>query len=224
MRQQLSVLADVDVQASLASVSPVTLAGQAAPAGASSPVRFRRLREHARGGLGEVSVALGEELQREVALKEIQDRFADSPDSRTRFLREAQITGNLEHPGVVPVYGLGTHADGRPFYAMRFIRGQSMQQAIGRFHKAENDPRRDGGHKPDAPARETQARRASEGDTSPTRQRGMPCPSLARRAWERSETSSRRWISRCQPAGGSASCVPPTAGGPTSGVPVRRIP
>ena len=49
-----------------------------------------------------------EELHREVALKEIQDQHADDPRSRPRFLLEAEITGGLEHPGIVPVYGLGT--------------------------------------------------------------------------------------------------------------------
>jgi serine/threonine-protein kinase len=74
------------------------------------------------------------ELNREVALKEIQERFADQPSARSRFLREADVTGNLEHPGIVPVYSVGCHADGRPFYAMRFIRGESMQDTIRRFH------------------------------------------------------------------------------------------
>ena len=67
------------------------------------------------------------ELHREVALKEIQDQHADDPTSRGRFVLEAEITGGLEHPGIVPVYGLGTYADGRPFYAMRFIRGDTPQ-------------------------------------------------------------------------------------------------
>src|SRR5262249_7222867 len=87
--------------------------------------RVRLLRPHARGGLGEVFVALDAELHREVALKQILERHADDPVSRHRFVAEAEITGGLEHPGVVPVYGLGTYADGRPYYAMRFIRGDS---------------------------------------------------------------------------------------------------
>jgi serine/threonine protein kinase len=55
------------------------------------------------------------------------------------------VTGGLEHPGIVPVYGLGTYADGRPFYAMRFIRGDSLKEAINRFHadaRLEKDPSR----------------------------------------------------------------------------------
>jgi serine/threonine protein kinase/tetratricopeptide (TPR) repeat protein len=96
--------------------------------------RFRVLRPHARGGLGAVFVAMDGELNREVALKRILDQHADDPMSRTRFLIEAEITGGLEHPGIVPVYGLGTYGDGRPYYAMRFIKGDSLKEAIERFH------------------------------------------------------------------------------------------
>ncbi len=96
--------------------------------------RFRVLRPHARGGLGAVFVALDSELHREVALKQILDQHADDPTSRQRFTIEAEITGGLEHPGIVPVYGLGTYANGRPFYAMRFIRGDSLKEAVEHFH------------------------------------------------------------------------------------------
>jgi serine/threonine-protein kinase len=96
--------------------------------------RFRVLRPYARGGLGAVFVALDGELNREVALKRILEHHADDPTSRTRFLLEAEITGGLEHPGIVPVYGLGMHADGRPYYAMRFIRGERLKEAIAAFH------------------------------------------------------------------------------------------
>ena len=68
--------------------------------------QFRILRPHARGGLGAVFVALDAELNHEVAVKQILDRHADDPTSRQRFLLEAEVTGGLEHPGIVPVYGL----------------------------------------------------------------------------------------------------------------------
>jgi eukaryotic-like serine/threonine-protein kinase len=99
--------------------------------------RFRILRPHARGGLGAVFVALDNELHREVALKQILEKHADDAASRQWFVAEAEITGGLEHPGVVPVYGLGTDADGRPYYAMRFIKGESLKEAIARFHEDE---------------------------------------------------------------------------------------
>ena len=74
------------------------------------------------------------ELNREVALKQILEHHADDPASRARFVLEAEVTGGLEHPGIVPVYGLGTYADGRPYYAMRFIRGDSLDRVIRQFH------------------------------------------------------------------------------------------
>ena len=106
--------------------------------------RFRVLRLHARGGLGAVFVARDEELHREVALKQILDRHADDPHSQARFLVEAEITGKLEHPGVIPVYGLGHDPSGRPFYAMRLVKGESLKEAVARFHRAAGpgrDPR-----------------------------------------------------------------------------------
>ena len=99
--------------------------------------RFRILRHHAKGGQGMVSVALDTELQREVALKQIKPEYADNTAVRARFVHEAEITGSLEHPGIVPVYGLGRSLEGRPFYAMRFIRGDSLWDALQQFHKAD---------------------------------------------------------------------------------------
>lgn len=142
-RKDLERIADPDVQASLVQVAAARSVDadiygtRAASVGAATSAgsRFRILRPHARGGLGEVFVAEDGELHREVALKQIQDRQADNADSRARFLLEAEITGGLEHPGIVPVYGLGSYADGRPFYAMRFIRGDSLKEAIASFHQ-----------------------------------------------------------------------------------------
>ena len=92
--------------------------------------RFRILRPHAKGGLGQVSLAEDRELHREVALKEIQSAYATDPASRNRFLIEAEVTGQLEHPGIVPVYSLGTTSKGCPFYVMRFIKGASLKEAV----------------------------------------------------------------------------------------------
>ncbi len=107
---------------------------------AGSRGRFRILNPYARGGLGEVSIALDRELRREVALKEIQARFADNPESRRRFVLEAEITGGLEHPGIVPIYALGRYRNGRPFYAMRFVRGRSLREAIDTWHASRTVP------------------------------------------------------------------------------------
>jgi serine/threonine-protein kinase len=146
-RASLASLGDPDIEGTLGRVAsahgvteaddPDRTAGYSHDATAANGQRFRVLRPHSRGGLGAVFVALDSELNREVALKQILDKHADDPVSRQRFLLEAEVTGRLEHPGIVPVYGLGSYADGRPYYAMRFIRGESLKGAIDRFHADE---------------------------------------------------------------------------------------
>jgi serine/threonine protein kinase len=142
-RACLAQLANPELDASLACVAsgstehesdPDRTATYSVGSATSDGQRFRVLRPHARGGLGAVFVALDTELHREVALKQILDSHADDPASRQRFVLEAEVTGGLEHPGIVPVYGLGTYSDGRPYYAMRFIKGDSLKEAIEHFH------------------------------------------------------------------------------------------
>jgi serine/threonine-protein kinase len=156
LHEDLDAIADADLYASLASLPTVHPHGTAVhlaalstdgpgamkePAAVGEPssagLRFRLLRPHAEGGLGQVSVARDQELNRDVALKEIKAEYADQAAARARFLAEAEVTGGLEHPGVVPVYGLGRFDDGRPFYAMRFVQGDSLLEAISRFHAAD---------------------------------------------------------------------------------------
>lgn len=103
---------------------------------AGTTVRFEKIQLHAVGGLGEVYIAEDTELKRRVALKEIQERASNHESTVSRFVREAEVTGQLEHPGIVPVYGLGFHEDGRPYYAMKFIKGDSLDKAIQQFHEA----------------------------------------------------------------------------------------
>jgi serine/threonine protein kinase len=142
LRQELHSLADGDLQAGLAQAAttpdgaadPYLTQAPSAGTPPSSGQRFRILRPHARGGLGQVYVAHDEELHRDVALKEILGEHTADAGSRARFVFEAEVTGGLEHPGIVPVYGLGQHADGRPYYAMRFVQGQTLKDAIRLLH------------------------------------------------------------------------------------------
>ena len=98
--------------------------------------RYRDLRHYAKGGMGDVYRALDVELGREVAVKRIRKERADDLGYQSRFCREAEITGRLEHPGVVPVYGLGQGDDDRPYYAMKLVGGIGFDQAITAFHKS----------------------------------------------------------------------------------------
>ena len=146
LKEQIKSLCHADIESEPGPSrrrSPDSMATKSYAAADAPGLRYRILRPHAKGGLGEVFVAEDTELNREVALKEIQTQHAGHESSRGRFVLEAEITGGLEHPGIVPVYGLGTYADGRPFYAMRFIRGDNLKEAIGRFHKSSTTDRTD---------------------------------------------------------------------------------
>lgn len=98
--------------------------------------RYQPVRLHATGGLGEVHVAEDVELNRPVALKRMRSQAVVDPDQHRRFLREAEITARLQHPGIVPVYGMAQDANGSPAYAMRLIEGESLADAISRFHES----------------------------------------------------------------------------------------
>lgn len=140
--EELRKIADSDLNQSLDALEPprlVTPSGGSPTLSLQLPdyqagLRYQTLRPHAKGGLGQVFVARDLELDREVALKEIQISHSFDEGSRTRFLAEAEITGKLEHPGIVPIYGLGKYPDGRPFYAMRFIQGETLHDAIRNFY------------------------------------------------------------------------------------------
>lgn len=104
--------------------------------------RFSLIKELGHGGLGTVWLARDEKLKRSVALKEMHPEAAEFPRAWERFHREAQITGHLEHPNVVPMYQFGTDAKtGAPFYAMRFVGKRTLVDAIDEYHdrKANGD-------------------------------------------------------------------------------------
>ena len=95
---------------------------------AENPGRYEVQGERGRGGIGRVLLALDQHLGREVAVKELL-RGAEG-DAATRFLREARITGRLEHPGIVPVYELGRRADGSLYYTMKLVRGETLSDRL----------------------------------------------------------------------------------------------
>src|SRR5262249_24479469 len=97
--------------------------------------RYRQIRHHAQGGLGRINLAEDPKLGRTVALKEIRPEHSNCATTVARFVNEAAITGQLEHPGIVPVYTLDEHPDGQPYYAMRFIQGRTLTEAIIDYHQ-----------------------------------------------------------------------------------------
>jgi serine/threonine protein kinase len=102
-------------------------------AGAEEPdlsgTRYRLLERVARGGMGVVYAAEDEKLERRVALK-VLDMPGTDGDLANRLIREARVLARLEHPGIVPVHDVGTLADGRVFYTMKFVEGQRLDKFI----------------------------------------------------------------------------------------------
>jgi serine/threonine-protein kinase len=105
-------------------------------------IRYRIDGEIARGGMGAILKGRDPDLGRDVALKVLRDDLRENTMMVRRFIEEAQIGGQLQHPGVVPIYELGTFADRRPFFAMKLVKGHTLSQLLdGRKDTAADRPR-----------------------------------------------------------------------------------
>ena len=97
---------------------------------ADTSIRYRIDGEIARGGMGAVLKGRDPDLGRDVAVKVLREDLRENGDMVRRFVEEAQIGGQLQHPGVVPIYELGTFADRRPFFAMKLVKGHTLAQLL----------------------------------------------------------------------------------------------
>src|SRR5262245_6665699 len=101
--------------------------------GADARYAFSSL--HAKGGIGRVWLVRDRHLDREVAVKELLPDMAGDAKIAARFIREARLTGQLEHPGIVPVYELVVGDRKQPFYTMRFVRGRTLSEAVAAYQR-----------------------------------------------------------------------------------------
>ncbi len=110
------------------------------PAVDETPGRYTSVSEYARGGMGRVLLVYDEHIGREVAMKELLPFAAQEDETLTprhqaltvvsRFLQEARLTGQLEHPAIIPVYELGRHEDGSMYYTMKLVRGRTLLDVL----------------------------------------------------------------------------------------------
>jgi serine/threonine-protein kinase len=139
VRQSLAGVDDADVRRSLAGATPPATGHVLLTTTAHVPEqgeRYTLSRLHATGGIGRVWLARDASLGRDVALKELRPERAGNPAVWARFLKEAQVTGQLEHPGIVPIYEVGRRPeDQQPFYTMRFVRGRTLAEAVAACHR-----------------------------------------------------------------------------------------
>src|SRR5262245_35818991 len=110
----------------------------APPAPPDTP-RYRFEAFLARGGMGEVWRGLDALLEREVALKVMREPVFGDGGARAHFEEEARHVGHLEHPSIVPVYDLGELPDGRPFFAMKLVHGQTLAELLAARAKPADD-------------------------------------------------------------------------------------
>ncbi len=101
--------------------------------------RYHFYGEIARGGMGTILKGHDAELNRDLAFKVLLDDLCDDDAMVRRFVEEAQIGGQLQHPGIVPIYDLGRLPDRRPFFAMKLVKGRTL----GELLKQRSDPRDD---------------------------------------------------------------------------------
>jgi serine/threonine-protein kinase len=92
--------------------------------------RYQIAGEIARGGIGVVLKGRDRNLGRSVALKVLRAEHVGNEEVVRRFIEEAQIGGQLQHPGIVPVFGMGLEGKGRPFFAMKLVKGQTLSALL----------------------------------------------------------------------------------------------
>ena len=123
-----------------ASTSPPSLAARGGFERERS--EYRVVDEIARGGMGVVLRVRDEDLRRELAVKVLREGIAEDEATLARFVEEAQIGGQLQHPGIVPVSELGRMADRRPYFAMKLIRGRTLAALLAERSSPDEDPHR----------------------------------------------------------------------------------
>jgi len=103
---------------------------------ATDDSRYQFVGEIARGGVGVIYKGRDKDLGRDVALKVLRTEFAKDHPVIQRFIEEAQVGAQLQHPGIVPIYGLGLQADGKPYFAMKLIKGETLTALLERGEKS----------------------------------------------------------------------------------------
>jgi eukaryotic-like serine/threonine-protein kinase len=109
------------------------------PATAHRPPRVMLFGEIARGGMGAVLKGRDPDLGRDLAVKVLLEAHKENPDLVRRFVEEAQIGGQLQHPGIVPIYELGSFGDRRPYFTMKLVKGQTLADLLGNRDSTTDD-------------------------------------------------------------------------------------
>jgi serine/threonine-protein kinase len=107
----------------------------------SFDARYQIVEKIGEGGMGEVHLCADRRIGRDVAIKVVRATRASKPDVRRRFLREARVQGQLEHPSIVPVYDLAHDPNGRVYFTMRRVRGATLEAVLDRLRTGDVEAR-----------------------------------------------------------------------------------
>ncbi|MCC7169871.1 MAG: serine/threonine protein kinase, partial [Planctomycetes bacterium] len=140
IREQFGANADpgIALEAGTPEVVDAQLLEQLRARGPAS-TRYRLKGEVGHGGMGFILRVWDEDLRRHLAMKVMFEDQAQSPARLSRFLEEAQVTGQLDHPGIVPVHELGIDARGRVFFTMKLVKGKTLAQVFDAVKHGEDD-------------------------------------------------------------------------------------
>ena len=142
LQQVTGELSQVALREPLAiGIDPIVKPASAEVPDRKNDSRYQLQGEIAQGGMGAIIRARDTDLGRDLAIKVLLERHKDKPEVIQRFVEEAQIGGQLQHPGIAPLYELGQFSDGRPFFSMKLVKGQTLSALLAE----RNDPLQDRG-------------------------------------------------------------------------------
>ena len=131
IESQAGIRSRVHLRDAPGDASPILrVSAPGAEEGAADDSRYQIVGEIARGGVGVVYKVRDKDLGRDVALKVLRGEFANEDAIVQRFIEEAQVGGQLQHPGIVPIYGLGLQPGGQPYFAMKLVKGDTLTALI----------------------------------------------------------------------------------------------
>jgi hypothetical protein len=107
--------------------------------GPASESRYAELGEIARGGMGAIIKIIDNDIRRPVAMKVVLGE--DNREKLERFVEEAQVTGQLEHPNIVPVHELGLNSAGKVYFTMKLVKGESLEDILDELADKNRDYR-----------------------------------------------------------------------------------
>ena len=139
LRREVLDYLDYEVEGTVITVGSANGDTLEIPGARALESRYELGDEIAAGGIGVILRAFDNNIRRSVAIKVLRSEWDGKPDVIRRFLQEAQIGGQLQHPGIAPVYEIGRLPDGRPFIAMKLVKGDTLEDLLASRRGADED-------------------------------------------------------------------------------------